>query len=544
MYKAKRPVSIIRSSGGYLLVFLLAAVISGTLPAQTVSGSKQYKRVHQEALKLLLDEKYHEVADSMRADIANYPEDLESYFMLTLALAQLGQIDAAAAAMQHAITLGLSPGRFIAGPRELLGSLMDHPDYQLVLEEHSHRPVHGPMVGAVTHTSARFWVRMPGEAKVRVVVENLSDYRDSRKSKPVTAMSETDYTARMEIGNLKPGSTYHYRLQSRSGWRWIDGPSGQFATSPVPGTPSSFTIAFGGGAGFVPQHERMWTTIGLFRPMALLLLGDNVYSDDPETPAMQRYCYYRRQSRPEYRRLLANTPVYAIWDDHDFGTNDCWGGPEIDAPAWKRPVWRLFRQNWINPAYGGGEEQPGTWYDFTIGSVHFIMLDGRYYRTDPNTPDPSMLGPTQLRWLKERLASSKGTFKVVCSPVPWDFRTKGDSKDTWNGFPDEREELFAFIEANRIEGVVLMSADRHRSDAWRIERPNGYDLYEFNSSRLTNQHVHPTMDAAIFSYNEKQSFGLVTFDFSADDPSVAYQVVNIDGDVVESLKLNLRQLTY
>src|SRR5690606_18284624 len=99
----------------------------------------------------------------------------------------------------------------------------------------------------------------------------------------------------------------------------------------------------------------------------------------------------------------------------------------------------------------------------------------------------------------------KAAFTVLCSPVPWDYRTKGDSLDTWNGFQAEREEIFNFLRERKIEGVVLMSADRHRSDAWRLERPGTYDLYEFNSSRLTNQHVHGEMKEALFSYNKKQS---------------------------------------
>ncbi|MCP4516497.1 MAG: hypothetical protein GY824_14870, partial [Delftia sp.] len=40
----------------------------------------------------------------------------------------------------------------------------------------------------------------------------------------------------------------------------------------------------------------------------------------------------------------------------------------------------MFKQNWNNPGFGGGEKQPGCWYDFQIADVHFIMLDGRYYR--------------------------------------------------------------------------------------------------------------------------------------------------------------------
>ncbi len=89
-----------------------------------------------------------------------------------------------------------------------------------------------------------------------------------------------------------------------------------------------------------------------------------------------------------------------------------------------------------------------------------------------------------------------------------------------------------------------MSADRHRSDAWRIERKDSYDFYEFNSSRLTNQHVHGTMEkaGAIFSYNAKQSFGLVSFDTTADDPVVRYEVINIDGERMHELEVTRSDL--
>ena len=39
-----------------------------------------------------------------------------------------------------------------------------------------------------------------------------------------------------------------------------------------------FTIAFGGGSGYVPENERVWNTIGALEPRAVLLLGDNVLS--------------------------------------------------------------------------------------------------------------------------------------------------------------------------------------------------------------------------------------------------------------------------
>jgi alkaline phosphatase D len=172
------------------------------------------------------------------------------------------------------------------------------------------------------------------------------------------------------------------------------------------------------------------------------------------------------------------------------------------------------------------------------------MLDGRFYRTNPYGPSPSMLGPVQKAWLLNQLRKSKATFKVLASPVPWDFYTKGKSLDTWNGFRGEREDIFAFLEENRIDGVVLISADRHRSDARKIDRPNGYAFYEFESSRLTNQHKHDLKPGAIFGYNKKPSFGLLNFDTAAPDPTVTFQIISIDNERIHSLTLKHSEISH
>ncbi|MEM7474572.1 MAG: alkaline phosphatase D family protein [Planctomycetota bacterium] len=307
-----------------------------------------------------------------------------------------------------------------------------------------------------------------------------------------------------------------------------------------------FTIAFGGGAGYVPEHEHMWDTIGAIEPRAVLLLGDNVYIDDPQTPEMQRFHYYRRQSQPEWAKLASTVPIYAIWDDHDFTTNDGWGGPSVEEPSWKREVWNVFRENWDNPYYGGGEQNPGCWFDFRLGDVHFVMIDGRYYRESPKTENPSMLGPVQLKWLQETLKSSDATFKVICSDVPTAPNVKPGSKDTWDGYAAERDGIYQFIADEKITGVFVLSADRHRSDAYKIDTKieGMYPLYEFSSSRLTNQHVHPIIKHSLFGYNEKQSFGRVDFDLTAEDPTVKYTVVSIDAEEVHSLEIKLSELQF
>jgi alkaline phosphatase D len=538
----------------------------------------QYKRVHQLALRYLLLDRTDEATNFLQDYLKEHPDDAETYFMLGLLAARQDDPQQAVAQFQQAIQRGLPPERILAGPRHLMKPITGDAFYRQLLKQHSGHLVHGPLLGNVTDHSTAVWVRTATTADVTLVVTEIVDddsksdaknpeakHPDSAKDKadakaddfqePKKPMSplrsaavgtspESDYTAVVSIDGLKPATTYRYGIQIQDG-PLLEGKHQRFRTFARPTEGSTFRIAFGGGAGYVPDNERMWDTILKFDPIAMLLLGDNVYIDDPESADMQRYTYYRRQSRPEWRRLTARSAVFTIWDDHDFSTNDSWGGPLVDKPAWKQQIcWPIFRQNWANPGYGGGPEQPGCWYRFSIGDVDFIMLDCRYYRTNPKKNDPSMLGPVQMKWLKQQLRDASGTFKVICSSVPWDFRTKGQSFDTWNGYTQEREEIFSFLESHAIEGVVLLSADRHRSDAWRIERPGGYDLYEFNSSRLTNQHVHPTTvkQGALFSYNKLQSFGLVTFDTKAEDPCVSYDVVNIDGKIVESLKVLRSQL--
>ena len=307
-----------------------------------------------------------------------------------------------------------------------------------------------------------------------------------------------------------------------------------------------FTIGFGGGSGYVPENERMWDTIGAIEPRALLLLGDNVYIDDPETPEMQRFHYYRRQSQPEWGKLAKAVPIYSIWDDHDFTTNDGWGGPDIEKPSWKRDVWEIYKENWDNPYYGGGKENPGCWFDFRIGNVHFIMIDGRYYRESPKDKSPSMLGAVQMKWLKKTLGDKPATFKVICTNVPMAPKVKPGSKDTWDGYSDERSAIYQFIADQKLPGVVILSADRHRSDAYKVDTKieGMYPLFEFSSSRLTNQHVHKLIDHSLFGYNEKQSFGRVDFDLTVEDPTVKYTIINIDGKAIHDLTVKLSQLQF
>jgi len=503
----------------------------------------EYKRRGQRQMLDIVEGRPEEAVRYCRELLAADPNDLESWFNLAVAQCQTGKVDSALLTMRIAIQKGLPLERFLAGPRDLLKPLTESLEFKKLAKQKNIQLLHGPMLGCVTDSSAKFWVRTVAEAPVQIIASTSNKLIPPIKSATVSTDPSRDFTAIVELSGLQPATNYFYNILI-NGKSVLKPEFPSFRTYPAAENPATFKVGFGGGAGFYPPYERVWDTILAHQPIAFLTLGDNVYINMPEMPnGVHFYTYYRRQSRPEFRKLVASTAIYAIWDDHDAATDDVWLGPFKDKPAWKMPLLDVFKQNWNNPYYGD-PDWPGCWHNFSIGDVDFFMLDGRTYRTNPYDENPTMLGPVQKTWLLDQLKQAKGTFKVIASPVPWSLATKGAARDTWNGFKAERKEIFDFLAENKIDGVILLSADRHRSDAWKIERKNGYTLYEFESSRLTNQHVHELMPQALFGYNAKQSFGLLTFDTTIPDPSVTYKIVSIDNELVYTFEVKKSELSF
>jgi len=532
----KRCIVVAMAASAVALVVLTAAARQA--PKGEPKTGVNDPSFHRDAITRIAQGQGGEVIDQLQAlgDEGQYR--LETLYTLAVACAHEKDVAKAMDYARKAVAAGLPIDRFVAGPRDLLAPLTGSAEFQALLHEHPLVLVHGPMLGAVTDSAARIWVRTPAEAAVRVAVSASPDMKNPIAPPEAKTSRDADFTAVVEVGGLRPATTYYYSV-SVDGRGALEKPAA-FQTFPKVGSPARFQVAFGGGANYAPNNERMWDVILKRRPAALLMLGDNVYIDTPQVPATQQYCYYRRQSRPEWRRLVSATPVFAIYDDHDFFANDCVPGPDIDKPPYKRPVWRLFCENWANPSYGGGEKQPGCWFNFRIGDVDFFMLDCRFYRDLASRP-PTMLGPVQKRLFLEALKQSRATFRVLASSVPWAKGTKPGSKDTWDGFEEEREEIFKFLESNGIGGVVLISADRHRSDVWRVPRP-GYTLFEFESSKLTNLHTHPPVEGCEFSYNKTCSVEFLEFDTTAADPTVTCRIVTIDDETVHTFTVKRSQL--
>ena len=65
-----------------------------------------------------------------------------------------------------------------------------------------------------------------------------------------------------------------------------------------------------------------------------------------------------------------------------------------------------------------------------------------------------------------------------------------------------------------------------------------------SGSRLTNKHKHGLKPGAIFGYNEKQSFGLLSFDSTKADPTVTFDIVSIDNETIHSLTIKHSEISH
>ena len=115
----------------------------------------------------------------------------------------------------------------------------------------------------------------------------------------------------------------------------------------------------------------MWRRMAAVDPDAILLLGDTPYIDTTDL-AVQRRRYAEFAAVPEFADLLRNRPLYATWDDHDYGLNDSDG--RLDG---KENARRAFVEFHANPSYGDGDE--GVYTKFRLGGAEIFLLDTRNF---------------------------------------------------------------------------------------------------------------------------------------------------------------------
>jgi alkaline phosphatase D len=341
----------------------------------------------------------------------------------------------------------------------------------------------GPVIGSVTQTGARIWVHVAGIESVpggsfamRLIVEDPTA-TDQRASDAIATI-DSGGSAIFRVEGLRPGTNYNYRIIAARD----EAPLAASRLRTQPTRAPETRIAFGSCADIDADTARTWKAIENEHPDALVLLGDTPYIDTTGL-AVQRERYLRFAQAAGFASLVSKTPLYSVWDDHDFGANNTDG-----RLAGKSNSRRAFLENRPNPSYGEGAA--GIFTSFRHGEVEVFLLDTRWFAgTEPSKGDPTkptLLGEPQWRWLESGLSKSKAAFKVVACGMVWNGLVTPDKSDCWGRYPHEFERFVRVLDATKATGVVLVSGDVHRSRVIRHTTAPllGYDLMEFVTSPL------------------------------------------------------------
>jgi alkaline phosphatase D len=380
----------------------------------------------------------------------------------------------------------------------------------------------GPQFGHVGPHEARVWVRAtaPGAWAVKYARAEEPDAWHTVAGPELTG--DSGQTGIAVLTRLAPATTYLYQI-IYDGREQLARPLPTFTTAPPAGTDGRLRVAFGSCVGHpIAAAAPTWAELAQRRFGSaeqggfdlLLMLGDNHYADTTDLHVLRTY-YTAHRLSPGWRQLAATTPIYAIWDDHDYGPNNSDG-----TEAGKDQSLRAFREYWANPSAGQAED-PGCYFTFRRGAVQFFLLDGRYHRTPNATPDgpgKTMLGKAQLAWLKHELKASEAKVKIIANGSEWQSLSTNDS---WAAFRTERDALLGWMEAEKIEGVLFLSGDRHFSAAYHVLNR----WVEVTAGPVGSGNAKLGANAErIFGHDDGRLWGVIEVDTTVSPPRVAAEI--------------------
>lgn len=388
----------------------------------------------------------------------------------------------------------------------------------------------GPIVGAVSHDTARIWFQAehPGDVLVHVFDEAGAEIAGS-PFRP-GSLDSWSGTATAHVSLPRADARYRYDLRDAAGRSVLPArlEGARFRSAPPPGSGTGCRFALVSCNDMRNRDEMPWhvlaETIEREALDLLICAGDQVYMDDvwrqqvtnggafPPTTRRAFEAGYADQWRwPELRRTLANVPTYMVWDDHEIRNG--WGSLPADATLAKRRqgfaiarevYWRFQHEH--NPASFCCPDDD-LFYAFRHGAVGFLVLDLRGVR-DATRQRDALLGAHQWaavkRWLDLELPGLRALF-VVSSVPPIHLRALGllpggwlpsDLRDQWTA-PPFRAELQRLAEmllqrANALDvPVVLLAGDAHVGTlvvirSVRPEHARRPLLYQLTASPLTS----------------------------------------------------------
>jgi alkaline phosphatase D len=423
-----------------------------------------------------------------------------------------------------------------------IGSLQIHAQRNKAPELQS-----GPMLGYAEMREAAVWIQAKEEG---IAVLEYEAKGKKQRSEPVELVRRNAYAATLIADQLEEGTTYTYKIfinnrevQAKHRQSFTTQKHWMYRTDPPP-----FRMAAGSCAYINEERSdrpgrayggeyKIFGSIIEQNPDAMLWLGDNVYLRPSDWTSrsgfLERYTHDR--SLPELQPLLAHCPNFAIWDDHDFGPNDAFGGF-----IHRETALEIFDLFWPNPTLGFLDNKAAV-TSFQFNGIDFFLLDNRYFRTEKTEKGMNqILGKEQIEWLIQQLKFSRSPFKMVA--VGGQVLNTAAVYETHAVYAEERAYLLRRIEEENIKNVVFLTGDRHHSEVSVLKLNNGNTIYDFTISPLTsgpNTNVNEQNDNRVEgSLIMQRNFAILEFGGTFKNRSLVVRFYSAENEVLFEYKLN------
>ncbi|GAB4252244.1 MAG: alkaline phosphatase D family protein [Saprospiraceae bacterium] len=409
----------------------------------------------------------------------------------------------------------------------------------------------GPMLGYTDMFESLIWVQTKEAAQVQAAYWLESSPQERHLTNMVRTKKADGFVAHLLADEVEPGNHYQYEVFINNERVELPYPT-VFQTVPLwqyRTDPPTMKIALG-SCSYINEEEydrpgrpyggdyQIFEAIYEQDPDFMLWLGDNVYLREPDwytrTGFLHRYTHTR--SLPEMQPLLASTHHYAIWDDHDYGTND-----SDRSFVYKDLAKEIFGLFWPNPRNGLPGMKGNTSF-FQWGDADFFLLDNRSFRTPNrrNTGDCTILGRKQLDWLIDALVTSRATWKFVA--IGGQVLTSFADFETYAKLcPMERDYLLRQIEREGIKNVIFLTGDRHHTELCAMVNAAGNTVYDFTVSPLTSG-AHDTDEPNLYrvpgTMVTERNFGIMEISGPRKERQLIFKIFDVNGELLwsESIK--------
>lgn len=285
-------------------------------------------------------------------------------------------------------------------------------------------------------------------------------------------------TATLRVSGLEPATTYDYAVTVHG----TADPGGTGSLRTFPAGPADVRIAFSACAR-VGSNGQVFDAIRELAPDLYLVTGDLHYGDvASDDPRAFHAVLARSLAAPAQAALYRSVPVAYTWDDHDYGTND--GDRTASARTAALEVYRTAVPHY--PLALPGDDAPIA-QAFTLGRVRVVLTDLRSARDPADKVNPSMMGPVQLAWFQQELATAADRHALVvwASSVPW-IGPDAPGADDWSGYAEERATVTRMIADAGIP-VLVLAGDAHMlaiDDGRASATTTGADVTVFHAGAL------------------------------------------------------------